>query len=281
MNEKYIRNEMNLDQTKEKLNRFGNISFTIVLVQPETAGNIGFIARNMKNFNFENLVIFNPIESIQNILSHETQGYAMHGSDILSNAMIIEIKNQENHIQKFHKFMSSFDLVVATTAKGMHFRNIRRLPIFIEDFKLPISKKPLKIALVFGKESSGLTNEEIEIADILVRIPSNDDYPTLNLSHACSIILYEINKKRNVLNLGRGSKPILLANKQERYILYQIISNVINKLKVRTHKKEKILFSFKNVFERAIITKKELSLILGVFSKLERILQNLKLYQKN
>ncbi|MFX1406622.1 MAG: RNA methyltransferase [Promethearchaeota archaeon] len=281
MNEKYIRNEMNLDQTKEKLNRFGNISFTIVLVQPETAGNIGFIARNMKNFNFENLVIFNPIESIQNILSHETQGYAMHGSDILSNAMIIEIKNQENHIQKFHKFMSSFDLVVATTAKGMHFRNIRRLPIFIEDFKLPISKKPLNIALVFGKESRGLTNEEIEIADILVRIPSNDDYPTLNLSHACSIILYEINKKRNVLNLGRGNKPILLANKQERYILYQIISNVINKLKVRTHKKEKILFSFKNVFERAIITKKELSLILGVFSKLERILQNLKLYQKN
>lgn len=272
---------MNLDQTKEKLNRFGNISFTIVLVQPETAGNIGFIARNMKNFNFENLVIFNPIESIQNILSHETQGYAMHGSDILSNAMIIEIKNQENHIQKFHKFMSSFDLVVATTAKGMHFRNIRRLPIFIEDFKLPISKKPLNIALVFGKESRGLTNEEIEIADILVRIPSNDDYPTLNLSHACSIILYEINKKRNVLNLGRGNKPILLANKQERYILYQIISNVINKLKVRTHKKEKILFSFKNVFERAIITKKELSLILGVFSKLERILQNLKLYQKN
>ncbi|MFW9938834.1 MAG: RNA methyltransferase [Candidatus Thorarchaeota archaeon] len=279
MHEKYIRNEMKLHQTKEKLNRFGNISFTIVLVQPETAGNIGFIARNMKNFNFENLVIFNPIESIQNILSHETQGYAMHGSDILSNAMIIEIKNQENHIQKFHKFMSSFDLVIATTAKGMHFRNIRRLPIFIEDFKLPISKKPLKIALVFGKESRGLTNEEIEIADILVRIPSNDDYPTLNLSHACSIILYEINKKRNVLNLGRGNKPILLANKQERYILYQIISNVINKLKVRTHKKEKILFSFKNVFERAIITKKELSLILGVFSKLERILQNLKLYQ--
>ncbi|MBA7645469.1 hypothetical protein ES703_53227 [subsurface metagenome] len=43
----------------------------------------------MENFNFKNLVIYNPIESVDNILSYETQGFAMHGKDILSNTKII------------------------------------------------------------------------------------------------------------------------------------------------------------------------------------------------
>ncbi|MFX0058657.1 MAG: RNA methyltransferase [Candidatus Heimdallarchaeota archaeon] len=280
MNKKKLKNQIKKSQDTQIIKTYSNLKFTIVLVQPETAGNIGFIARCMKNFNFEDLVIFNPIESIKNILSHETQGYAMHGSEIVLNAKIIEISDQENHIQKYFEYMNRFDLIVATTAKGIHYRNIRRRPIFIEDLNLPVSKKSLHIALVFGKESRGLTNEEIEIADILVRIPANEDYPTLNVSHACSIILYEINKKRNISNLDRGDKPILLANKEDRRILYQIINNIIKKLKVRTHKKENVLFSFKNVFERAIMTKKELSLILGVLSKLDSILNNLNLYQK-
>jgi len=280
LNKKKNKKEIKLAQETQILKRDTNLKFTIILVQPETAGNIGFIARAMKNFNFEDLIIFNPIENIQNIFSYKTKGYAMHGSDILFNAKIIEICDQQNHIQKYYEYMKDFDLIIATTAKGMHYRNIRRLPIFIEDLVLPVSKKSLKIALVFGKESRGLTNEEIEIADILVRIPSHESYPTLNLSHACTIILYEIFKKINILNLGRGSKPILLADKEDRRVLYQILKNIIKRLKVRTHKKEKVLSSFKNIFERAIMTKKELSLILGVLSKLDSILNNIKLYQK-
>ena len=280
MNKKENKIEVKDCKETQILKRFINLKFTIVLVQPETADNIGFIARTMKNFNFKDLIIFNPIESIQNIVSYKTKGYAMHGSDILSNAKIIEINPQQSHIQEYYNYMKNFDLIIATTAKGSHYRNIRRLPIFIEDLNLPVSKKSLKIAIVFGKESRGLTNEEIEVADILVRIPSGDDYPTLNLAHACTIILYEIFKKMRILNLGRISKPILLASKEDRRVLYQILKNIIKRLKVRTHKKENVLLSFKNVFERAIMTKKELSLILGVLSKLDSILNDYKLYRK-
>ena len=256
-----------------------NLSFDIVLVQPEHAGNIGSVARVMKNFNFNNLVIFNPLEKINKIHSYESQGFAMHGKDILLNAEIVSLDHQPDHIHKFKAFMEQYDLIIATTAKGKHYRNIRRMPIFPENLKLPVSKKPLNIAILFGKESRGLTNEEIEIADILLRIPTGNTYTSLNLSHACGIILYEIFNKLNQVSLGRGQNPVLVADKEDKKIFYAILKKLIEKLKIRTHKKDNVTFAFKNILERALITKKELSLIMGVFSKVDSIINGLDLYK--
>ncbi|MFX0032799.1 MAG: RNA methyltransferase [Candidatus Hodarchaeota archaeon] len=280
MNKKDLRLAINFFQETHVSEQYANLSFTIVLVRPEHSANIGSVARIMQNFDFQDLIIFNPKESEEKILSYETQGFAMHGKEILFNAKIISFDDQEEHISKFKESMEQFDLIIATTAKGKHYRNIRRTPIFPEDLKLPVSQKPIKIAILFGKESRGLTNDEIEIADLLLRIPTGKSYPSLNLSHACGIILYEIFKKMNSITLGRGVNPVILANKKDRLILYSIIKNLIKKLKIRTHKKENVFFAFKNIYERALITKKELSLIIGVFSKLESIISNLNLYRK-
>lgn len=257
-----------------------NLKFYVVLIRPETAGNIGAIARIMKNFDFNNLVIFNPIESIDKIRSNETQGYAMHGKDILINAEIIIIENQEDHIFEYKNLIKNYDLVIATTAKGRNFRNVRRIAIFPQDLLIPISKDSLRIALVFGRESHGLSNEEVESADILLRIPTSNIYPTLNLSHACGIVLYELYKKLYIIGRSQSKKSILLANKGDRVILYNILESLLNKLKIRAHKKKRVYLAFKNIFERAFITKKELSLTLGVFSKVVSILKNLKLYKE-
>ncbi|MFX0138561.1 MAG: RNA methyltransferase, partial [Candidatus Hodarchaeota archaeon] len=216
MNKKKKKEVISSFQETHRANNYENLSFTIILVQPEHAGNIGSITRIMENFNFKKLVIFNPIESVENILSYKTQGFAMHGKDILFDAEIIEIKNQENHLLEFQSFLKKFDYIIATTARGKRYSNIRRLAIFPEDLNLPISVTPLNIAILFGKESRGLTNEEISLADILLRIPTSSTYSALNLSHACGIILYEIFKKINVLNIGRGENPVLIADKEER-----------------------------------------------------------------
>ena len=197
MNKKKIHREFNNFQETSLDEKYRNITFDIVLIQPEHAGNIGSIARVMKNFNFRNLVIFNPKEESNKILSHETQGFAMHGSDILLKSEIIPINNQINHILELKKYLKKFDLIIATTAKGKRYTNIKRLAIFPKDLSIPYSKKPLNIAILFGKESRGLTNEEIKLADIILRIPTGNEYPALNLSHACAIILYELFKKIN------------------------------------------------------------------------------------
>lgn len=275
---------MNKKQTAESQGtqiapEYSNLEFTVVLIQPEHAGNIGSIARIMKNFNFNNLIVFNPIENAEIIRSHHTQGFAMHGKDILLNAEIIELECQEDHIIEFKKFIQKFDLIIASTAKGMHYKNIRRLAIFLKDLQIPISKRPKKVAIMFGKESRGLTNDEIEFADILIRIPSSDEYPTLNLSHACGIILYELYNKIHLINLGRGNKPVLLANKDDKQVLYNLINNVTSHLRIRSYTSQNIIYAFKNVFERAFVSKKELNLILGIFSKLNSLLKKRKIYE--
>jgi len=211
----------------------------------------------MKNFNFENLAIFNPIEEIEKILSHETCGYAMHGKDILLDANIVTVDNQKNHFAELKSYLKKYGLIIATTAKGKKHSNIKRLAIFPQDFSIPISEKPLKIAILFGKESSGLTNEEIRLADVLLRIPASEEYPSLNISHGCGIILYEIFKKINTLSIGRGKKPVLLANKKDRIVLYNFINDIIEQLKIRTFRESNVFQAFKNVFERALISKKE------------------------
>ena len=231
----------------------------------------------MENFNFKKLIIFNPIEEIEKIVSYETQGFAMHGEDILFNAEVISIQNQEDHLPILKNYLKKFDLIIATTAKGESYFNIRRLAIFPEDLRFPKSKTPLKVGILFGKESRGLTNKEINFADILIRIPTGPNYPTLNISHACGIVLYEIFKKINILTIGRGQHPVLYADKEDRLTLYKFIDNLIEKLKIRSHKKENVFFAFKNVFERAFMSKKELSLITGLISKVDSILSDLSL----
>ena len=279
MDKKKIKREINTFQETYTIKEYETLSFSVVLVQPEHAGNIGSIARLMENFNFKKLVIFNPIEEIEKIFSYETQGFAMHGKDILLDAEVITIQDQEYHLPTLKNYLKKYDLIIGTTAKGESYLNIRRLAIFPEDLIFPKSKTPLKIAILFGKESRGLTNEEINVVDILLRIPTGSNYPTLNISHACGIVLYEIFKKINLLTIGRGQHPILYANKEDRLTLYKFIDHLIEKLKIRSHKKENVFFAFKNVFERAFMSKKELRLITGLFSKINSIFSNIRLYE--
>ncbi|MBD3213568.1 MAG: TrmJ/YjtD family RNA methyltransferase [Candidatus Lokiarchaeota archaeon] len=278
MDKKKIKQELENFSGTQKNEKYQNMEISIALIQPENAGNIGSIARIMKNFDFENLIIFNPIETIKNIRSYEAQGFAMHGKDILLDADIIQSETQQDHIKDLKVFLDEFDLVIGTTAKGKRYTNLNRLSILVEDLEFPVSKNPLRVALLFGKESRGLTNEEIALTDILIRIPTSASYPTLNLSHACGIILYEIYKKLNLIRLGRGKNPVLLAKKSDRKILYKYVKKIIRILKIRNYRKKNAFNAFKNIFERALMSKKELSMVLGLFSKMYNILEKRDLF---
>lgn len=281
----------NLDKQKiqEKLEEFEgtqryegfkNLSFTIVLVQLETGTHAGSVARLIKNFDFQNLVIFNPIASQEDILGYKSQGFAMHGKDILLNSTIIQVEEQKDHLKRLQKYLKTFDLTLGTTAKGKHFTNLNRLSVFPEDFSLPRSQKPLNIAILFGKESRGLTNKELDMIDILLRIPASESYPTLNLSHAVGIILYELFKKLHSIPIGRGENPVLLADKEDRQILYHHINELIKKIKIRNFRENDSLQAFKNIFERTMMSNRELSLILGFFSKLNSLLKDVDLFEE-
>ena len=119
---------------------YKNITIDVILISPETSGNIGSIARIMKNFNFPNLIVFNPKVDISEITAYETQGFAMHGKDILLNAEIIELNNQEEHNLKLDTLLKRYDLTIGTTAKGKRYTNVKRLGIFPDHLEFPISE---------------------------------------------------------------------------------------------------------------------------------------------
>ncbi|MFX0073621.1 MAG: hypothetical protein ACFFAO_21295, partial [Candidatus Hermodarchaeota archaeon] len=111
--------------------------------------------------------------------------------------------------------------------------------------------------------------------------PTSNKYSALNLSHACGIILYEIFKIINMINIGRGEHPVLVASRDDRLILLNIIKEIISKLKIRTHKEKNVFFAFRNLLGRSLISKKELSLILGVFSKVNMLLDDVNPYENS
>ncbi|GAH22583.1 unnamed protein product [marine sediment metagenome] len=87
------------------------------------------------------MIIYNPNEKAEKIRSYHTQGFAMHGKEILFNAEIITIENQIDHLSGFKELMNRFDIKIATTAKGMHYTNIRRLATFPAELTIPVSEK--------------------------------------------------------------------------------------------------------------------------------------------
>ncbi len=168
---------------------------SIIVVEPKNAGNIGAIARLMNNFSADSLILVRPK---CNHLSKESYDRATHGKRYLDEAQVVQ---EIPYIQ--------FDQVIATSARTSGPNNPERQPILLHEFEL----KTKNSAILLGREDSGLTNEEVSKADILIHIPVPSNEPSLNISHALAVILYEWNKKQfHTENLaGRPEKEALLS----------------------------------------------------------------------
>jgi TrmH family RNA methyltransferase len=229
---------------------------TTILIEPENEGNVGAIARIMKNFDFKNLILINPK---CNHLSKEALSRAKHGKDVLRNA---EIKNIDS--------LKEFDYLIATTAILGTDYNIPRSPITPEELSDKLRKinvKKLKIGLIIGREGIGLKNKEIKKCDFIVTIPTSKKYPTMNISHAVSIILYEIFKKQRNEKIN---EHIIFATKKEKDVILNYIKKILDKMDFTTkEKKETQIKIWKRIFGKSFLTKREAFAIIGFFRKIK------------
>jgi len=160
-----------------------NVHF--ILVRPQIGENIGAVARAIKNFNITKLRIINPRCQWPNEKAIAT---SVGANDILKSTKIYD---------SLKKSIGDLDLIFAATSR---IRKVNKQIISINDLKKKIRRKN-KIGIVFGPESSGLTNDEISYADYLVKIPTNNKFSSLNLSHSAIIFCFELFNffsKRNV-----------------------------------------------------------------------------------
>lgn len=223
----------------------------VILVEPQSAGNIGSVARVMKNFGASNLLLVRPKANHQSITARKM---AMHGSDILAQAKKISWDD-----------VLDYDVVIATTAKIGSDYNIPRTPITPKQAAGKIASiRKRKIALVLGREDRGLLSAEIKDCDFLVTIPTAK-YSTLNLSQAAAIILYEL----HAFKTKEFFTPI---SAKEKEVLNGLITNVIASLDFATkEKRETQRRVWKRVIGKSLLTRREAFALLGFFRKLRRI----------
>lgn len=153
-------------------------SLRIVLVNPSHPGNIGAVARAMKNMGLSNLVLVDPDH-----FPHPQATFRSSGAtDILDSARVVSTIDEA---------LADCQWVVGTSARS------RTLPWpmleprqFAEDVAGRWQDGP--VAILFGREERGLTNEELQRCHHHVQIPANPEYPVLNIAMAVQIICYEL-----------------------------------------------------------------------------------------
>jgi tRNA/rRNA methyltransferase len=227
----------------------------LLLVEPRRQENIGSVARVMKNFDFDSLVLINP-KCKKGIKANIV---AKHAKDVLKKAKIKEFS-----------YLKKLDYLVGTTSKLGTDYNIPRNPISAEQLASKISEidyNKLKIGILIGREGSGLTNDEINQCDILVTIPASKKYPIMNVSHAASIILYELFKK---LSAEKSNSHINFATQNEKEIILRYIHDVLDNMEFSTQeKKETQKKVWKRVIGKAMLTKREAFAVMGFLRKLK------------
>ena len=217
--------------------------FTVVLVEPESDGNIGFVARVMKNFGVRDLVLVNPKAP----LTDDVKAYSMHGYDVYERCRKVESVD----------CLSKFDVVVGFSAKVGCGSGLLRHPVALKELSGVISAK--NAALVFGRESSGLSNDELRMCDIVSTIPALPEYPTMNISHAVCVVLYELAQE----SYHVSSKGVLGGTREKLLECFNCLVDADSFKNPDTVK-----LAFRRIVAKSDVTEKEAKAVLTLFSKL-------------
>ena len=231
----------------------GNIYF--ILVRPQMGENIGSVARAIKNFNIKHLRIVNPRCHWPNQKALAT---SVGAKDILKSTKVYD---------SIEKSIGDLDIIFASTSR---IRRINKKIISILDLKNKVKKKR-KIGILFGPESSGLSNDEISYADYLVKIPTNKNFSSLNLSHSAIIFCFEIfqyfSNKKPIYKSGYKSFAVKKSgvNKFLRFIISRLDEKGFLQ---PDHKRKSMIRNISNIFHRIDLSEQEIRILLGIFSTL-------------
>jgi tRNA/rRNA methyltransferase len=230
-----------------------NIHF--ILVRPQIAENIGSVARAIKNFNISKLRLVNPRCKWPNDRAEAT---SVGARDILLKSKIYNSINES---------ISDLDLIFASTAR---IRKVNKKIIPISDLKKKIKIKQ-KIGIIFGPEASGLSNDEVNCADYLVKIPTNKNFSSLNLSHSAIIFGFHIfenfSKKKNIYK--STYKSIIASKADVNNFLNLIIKGLDKKGFLQpAHKRKSMIRNISNIFHRLNLSEQEIHILLGIFTTL-------------
>jgi len=232
---------------------YSNVHF--ILFKPQLAENIGACARALKNFNFNKLKIVSPKISFPNEKVFAT---SVGAKDII---------NASKVYSSFEDAIKNTNCVIATSSrirkknfKHLSLRELRKI-----NFKQ-------KIAIVFGPEASGLTNNELSYANYVIKLPTNNKFQSLNLSHCVILLCHEIfkilNKKIIKIDSRYKNKQI---NKKELNKFVNFLVNSLDQIGFLQpdHKRKSMIENIRTIFHKMDLSDKEMRILLGIIGSLK------------
>ncbi|MBF0376388.1 MAG: RNA methyltransferase [Desulfamplus sp.] len=260
-------------------------NFTVILVEPQGPINVGSVCRVMMNFGFKNLRLVNPCK---NYSSLQARKMALNAQHLLVDAKVFNTLSEA---------LADCHLAFGTT---------RRFGKYRKDFFTPepagetIAKidDGIRCSLVLGREDNGLTTEELTLCQHFITIPTDDGFPSMNLSHSLGILLYEIAKamKKRVVNQSiereivtaqieannnftnqESSTTETSAKETKATATIQALEQMYEHTKkalceiefLDPQNPDHLLRTFRNIFGRAGLTERDVRIIRGLMSKIE------------
>lgn len=229
----------------------------IVLVNTSHPGNIGAAARAMKNMGLTKMVLVDPKDHP----SYEAYSRASGADDILGDATVVSTLSEA---------LKGCTWVMATSARERTVQWPMMEPRECAKKSVQESESG-EVALVFGRERTGLTNEELEHCHALVCIPANPEYSSLNVAAAVQVLCYEL----RVASLGEmGEKQPVEKSDNDSPATADQVEGMYNHLSQMledigffgSNNPEIVMRRLKGLFSRTHITKREVNILRGIFS---------------
>lgn len=236
----------------------GNL-LTIILIEPQLGQNIGAVARVMLNFGLTNLRLVRPRDGWPN---PDAIPVAAGADKILETAQIYPSTLSA---------IGDLNRIFATTSRTPDMVKSIYTPRPAVQRLVSTSQLGQKVGVLFGGERCGLFNDDISLCEAIIKIPTNDDFPSLNLAHAVALISYEwfiqaSSLPSQVFRTGHTS----LATQDDLGNLFTHLEEELERTGFLRHEKKRatMVRNIRNIFQRSHLTEQEVRTLRGIIRSL-------------
>tara|TARA_B000000532_G_scaffold70258_1_gene55915 strand:+ start:216 stop:953 length:738 start_codon:yes stop_codon:yes gene_type:complete len=241
-----------------------NKQVKIILIETSNSGNIGSTLRAMKTMGFGNLCLVNP----KKFPSEEVTALAANASDLIDTVEVV------NNLEEA---LDGCNLVVGTSSRDRKVPWPNESIISASPKIVAEADKDNTVAILFGREDRGLTNNELQRCNLHVRIPANEDYPVLNVAMSVQVICYQLLIDKTLCSEVKKNThwdvPLAETNHVNRLIEH--FTEVAEKLEVfNKGNPRQIGARIKRLFTRIGLDEMEVNFMRGFLSAIEKKLKD-------
>jgi TrmH family RNA methyltransferase len=229
----------------------------IVLVAPSHPGNIGAVARAMKNMALGELLLVKP----RQFPHPEASARASGAGDVLARARVVGSLGEA---------LGGCGFIAATTARERE-QHFRVMDVRAAAARIVAEAQRAPAAVVFGAERNGLSNEDLETAHTLLRIPASAAYPALNLAMAVQLVAYELFRARLAGEAPGAPEGTPLAAAGEMQQLYAHFAQVLEEIAFhdRTESGTHLMARIRRFLQRAELDRNEVNILRGILTAVQ------------